>query len=283
MSDGAPLAANDQIARMYAEDTVTGGMPRAVLYLTALPHRALPAQRHWAREFATGCLHVESCRAFLHGNDGDYHGVPYGSRARLLCIFFMLEVIRSGSRFIERGSSITHWLAQRGLSTGGKTYQAFREQEVRLANCRFTTVFRRDGFEGAAWCTLFSGGMQGEASGEARAYGRNLSDVMTLSDWFLEGLVEHPTRLSPERVARLANQSMGLDIYLWLAYRLPLLMQAERLPWSQLLRCFGASYGEMRHFRPRFLAKLQIVLALYPNANVTIDDAAVTIAPSPPP
>ena len=77
---------------------------------------------------------------------------------------------------------------------------------------------------------------------------------------------------------------MGIDLYVWLAYRLWQLKRPKRVPWPALYGQFGAGFTRLRAFRQHVKEPLALALAAYPEARVEVDDeAGVTLHPSPPP
>lgn len=77
---------------------------------------------------------------------------------------------------------------------------------------------------------------------------------------------------------------MAIDLYVWLAYRLHVLRGPVEIGWSALRRQFGESYGELRFFRRDVLPSLKLALAVYPEAQVVMDErAGLILYPSPPP
>ena len=79
------------------------------------------------------------------------------------------------------------------------------------------------------------------------------------------------------------NNSMALDIYCWLAYRLHVLPGSRAITWKALHAQFGSGFSRLDHFRPRFLENLQLALAVYRDAKVEVSAKGVLLQPSRPP
>ena len=75
---------------------------------------------------------------------------------------------------------------------------------------------------------------------------------------------------------------MVLDIYIWLAYRLHALRTDVEVSWPSLYAQFGAGYGRLRDFRAGFMAGLELAVAVYPEARISVDDQGVVLRPSRP-
>jgi hypothetical protein len=269
---------------IYALDPVLRGLPRIVAYIISLPHRKLREEQVWVKDFGDFSFVVEPLRMFLQGNrEGDQYGIPFGPRARLLFAYFFMECADNPALEVDRGGiSVSRWFESMGLSIGGKTYAALRDQESRVSSCRFFATFCGHGYEGALWDSLYISGMRG-VIGKARGAGVHQRNMARLSDVLFAEIARHPTRIPIEALRELSNQSLGLDIYFWLAYRLPLMTEEVFLSWHDLFRCFGTSYQHIRHFEPRFVEKLEVVLRVYSQAEVALEEGGIRLYPSPPP
>ena len=63
------------------------------------------------------------------------YGVPYGARARMILLFLQSQAVRTGSREIELGRSLSAWMERMGIAWGGETARAIREQAARISAC----------------------------------------------------------------------------------------------------------------------------------------------------
>ena len=104
-----------------------------------------------------------------------------------------------------------------------------------------------------------------------------------LSEGFFEQLKRHPVPLEEPAIRAVNNNSMALDLYAWLAYRLHALKGPTPVSWRALKPQFGMGFGRMDNFRARFLDNLKLTLAVYPAARVEVDEAGLILHPSRPP
>ena len=103
-----------------------------------------------------------------------------------------------------------------------------------------------------------------------------------LNEEFYQALQNHPVPLSEPALRAIGPRSMVLDIYIWLAYRLHALKGDTDVSWPSLYAQFGAGYGRLRDFRAGFIGGLELALAVYPEAHVSIGGKGVTLRPSRP-
>jgi hypothetical protein len=258
-----------------SEESERLGFTYSGFALTSLPHKP-PADRIWRREGYNLTLLLESGTA----RDGTSVGLPFGSYARFILLFLQSEAIKTSSREIELGRSMRVWLGSMGLSIGGTTYRLVTEQARRISACRLTFFADRDG-------------AQIRQNGQFVDTDITMSDVITdqprlwqdrvvLNHEFYRALREHPVPLSENALRAIGPRSMVIDVYIWLAYRLHSLTRDVEVSWAALYNQFGAGYGRLRAFRLNFVPCLQIALAAYPDAHVSIEEKGVVLRPSRP-
>lgn len=243
--------------------------------LTCLPHKP-QSEPIWRRDGHNLTMLIQS------GIDrsGDNLGVPYGSYARFILLFLQSQAIKTNSREIELGRSMRVWLGNMGLSIGGTTYRMVNEQARRISGCTLTfyadqgnkEVMRRGGFvDGAITLTDV-------ASNQPSLW----QERVLLNEEFYRALQNHPVPLSESALRAIGPRSMVLDIYIWLAYRLHALKTDVDVSWPSLNAQFGAGYRRLRDFRAGFIEGLELALAVYPEARVSVGDKGVTLRPSRP-
>jgi hypothetical protein len=108
-------------------------------------------------------------------------------------------------------------------------------------------------------------------------------ETARLSETFFQQLQKHPVPLEEPAIKAISNNSQALDVYCWLAYRLHVLPASRTITWPSLYAQFGSSYKKLAHFKMRFVDSLKVAIAVYPAANIDLDERGLIIKPSPPP
>ncbi|MBI1318966.1 MAG: pirin [Candidatus Hydrogenedens sp.] len=275
----------DIAATVLEEESNALGITYSGFCLTSLPHRRLPDGISWKRQSPKLTLLVEPGQLLDGRGDVKSYGVPYGSRARLILLYLQTEAVRNRSPEVELGRSMRNWLERMGTTTGGKSYIDVRDQASRISACRMTFFWPSgpdDRAIGFSKESIVQSGIQLYDWDDEQP--RLWVDTVRLSDSFFNALKKHPVPIWEPAVRHIANQSMAIDIYIWLAYRLRVLEKPTPITWAAAYAQFGAGYKEIRHFRPRFAESLKMALAVYPDAKVDIDDdTGLTLHPSRPP
>jgi len=248
--------------------------------LAGLPHRRIPDDREWRVETDHVTLLVEPGRRPDAGGLSPFVGVPYGSRARLILLYLQSEALRTRRREVELGGSLNAWMAKLGISIGGKSYKEVREQAERISRCRLTFQMTRAGRTALVQQNILDSAMFVD---DDWRQGRLALDVARLSEGFFEQLMRHPVPVEESAIRALNNNSMALDLYCWLVYRMHALDKPTRIPWTSIHKQFGTGFKQMKHFKPVFLDNLEVALAVYPDAKLELLDEGIRLLPSPPP
>ena len=211
-------------------------------------------------------------------------GVPFGSRARLILIYLQSEALRTQTREVMLGKSLRDWLERMQIPVGGKNLIAVREQTERISRCRLTFEIRRGNRVGLANQSIMDTAIFLDASDEDDGQRGLFAQTARLSEAFFEGLRKHPVPIEEAAIGAISNNSMAIDIYVWLAYRLHSLSKATPLSWAAVKAQFGAGFAAMNNFKLRFLPNLRLAMAVYPQAKIEdAGDKGLILHPSPPP
>lgn len=282
---------DDQIARdrraisaasnYLAEDGSGIGFLFSGFAQAGLPHRGLPLDAVWEVQTERVSLLVEPGRRKGVSGDFEWTGVPYGSRARLIMLYLQTEALRTQCREVELGRSLNAWLRRLEIPIGGKSFRDVREQAERISRCHLSFHIGADGRRGLINQSIVDTVMFVD-DGEARQ-GALFVETARLSETFYEQLRKHPLPIEEVALRHINNNSMALDAYCWLTYRLHALRAPCSVTWKALHAQFGTGFARLDHFRPRFIDSLTLAMAVYPDAKVDVTAAAVVLSPSRPP
>ena len=273
------LEAPDKTARklieiatgVLADDGDDRVFTHPVLCLTILPHRARPEREIWKRVNGPYTLMVQPTA----DHDGTYHGVPHGSKARLILLYLQTEAVKTNSRIIELGTSMRRWLRSMGVTITGPNYQEVRRQAQKIERALVSFTFAGEGATVSWQDTIIRGSFERPCSDEVR--------TVELSESFFKSITERPVPVCEAAIRLLGERCMALDLYLWLAYRLHSLQRPTVVSWPSLHSQFGAATRLLKHFKPHFAREIEAALAAYPDARVDLTEDGIRLHPSPSP
>jgi hypothetical protein len=242
---------------------------------TCLPH-SRPAENNalWYRKSGRFSLTVQP-----GSFEGRWVGVPYGPKARLILIHVQTEGMKS--RTVNLGTSFSAFMRSLGLAvTGGQrgTIGAVREQSLRIAQCSFTMQWSADTASGST--TVVSNTRVVDRLELWRSDRDQWSETVELSERFHAHLREHAVPLDKRGIAHLAGNSLGLDLYAMLAYRLPKLQKDLHLRWNALQEQMGAAEKATNALGRRIREAMPDVLTAYPHAKVEVTPHGLLLKPS---
>src|SRR5215203_5074084 len=241
----------DIAAEVMGDEDGRIGITYTGFCLTALPHKRLPDEHSWEKRGHRVTLLVEPGRKGA-GNPPKYIGVPYGARARMILLYLQTQAIRTGSREVELGRSMRAWLQRMGLSWGGETGKALREQAARIAACHLKFYWEGDSASGFDKGGFVRSGLRFHRAGDDDRQTDLWEDRVVLDEVFYEALRKHPVPLREAALRELSDRSTSLDVYIWLAYRLHTLRAPIPVRWAALREQFGTGYAKISAFRRDF-------------------------------
>ncbi|MBP2231257.1 replication protein RepA [Azospirillum agricola] len=274
----------DLAAEILANPSSAFNITYSGFCLTALPHKALGDSAKWERQGHNVSLLIEP-GSLPDGRGGfKQFGVPYGSRARLIMLYLQTRAIQTGCPEVELGGSMRDWMSRMGVPIGGSSYKVVRDQADRISACHLTFSWHGpDAGRGAKFSkeSIVDGGIQLYEDDDAQP--RLWVDTVRLSASFFKALREHPVPIWEPALKSISSRSMAIDLYVWLSYRLHSLSKPMPITWSALYAQFGAGYKNLFQFKPRLIESLKFVLAVYPDAKVTLEGDGVVLHHSPSP
>lgn len=263
---------------MSAEDSDTGFLYSGWAQ-SGLPHRRLPDDEPWQVRTDHVWLLVRPGLRQMASGEPVAVGVPYGSRARLIMLYLQTEALRSNSREVELGRSLHAWLGKLGIPIGGKSMADVRNQAERISRCEMSFSIRQGDRTGLVNQHLVDTAMFVDGGGDERQ-GSLFVERARLSETFFEQLKRHPVPIVEAAITGISNNSMAIDVYCWLAYRLHVLPKSMLVSWKALYAQFGTGISRLDKFRTLFKATLDLALSVYPEASVQVDSRGVILNPS---
>lgn len=212
-------------------------------------------------------------------------GLPYGTYPRLLLAWLTTEAVRTKSRELELGDSLSEFMRQLGLEiTGGEkgTVTVLRRQMIRLFSSSISWSWQgKSGLALGGLTPVEEAELWWDAK-RPEQIGLWRSSVVLTQKFFSE-VTDRPVPVNMEALRLLARQRspMALDIYSWLTYRVSYLRQDQLVPWELLQMQFGGDYKRLRKFKEKFLERLKLVTHIYRAVKVSEDHEGLILSPSP--
>ena len=217
--------------------------------------------------------------------------LPFGNLPRLLLAWVCTEAVRTQSRELVLGRSLSKFMRTLGV---GSDSGGSRGELTRLRN-QMKRLFR---------CTLSLNyeDMRGDASVISSVADRTefwwserkpdqpslWESKIYLGEQFFNEIINHPVPIDMNTLTALKRCSLGLDLYLWLSYRTFSLRTPLRLSWRQLYQQFGTDPTKssdkriVKIFRRQALRELKKIKMAWPELNYSTVPGVLILHPSTP-
>ena len=214
--------------------------------------------------------------------------LPFGSAPRLILAWVCTEAVRTGSRELVLGRSLSAFMRTLGISsTDGRTQTRLRNQMKRLFSCSVSLTYTDSERETSAIGVIadLSDFWWNPTRPDQPALWES---KVRLGEAFFNEIVSHPVPLDMNTLKALKRSPLGLDLYLWLAYRTFALRAAQRLTWRQVYRQFGAHPAKasdkrtVQNFRYKALRELKKIKLAWPDLNYGTKPGLLILYPSTP-
>ena len=219
------------------------------------------------------------------------HKLPFGNLPRLLLAWVSTEAVRTRSRVLVLGSSLSEFMRALGINStsgGARGEQTrLRNQMKRLFGCTVSLIYQDERGETAVNSVV--------ARRTEFWWNERKPDELSLweskielgEDLFNE-IISHPVPLNMNTLTALKRSPLGLDLYLWLVYRTFPLRAPLRLTWRLLYSQFGvdpAKASDKRTvdaFRTKCLRELKKIKLAWPGLNYSTAPGVLILHPSTP-
>ena len=218
------------------------------------------------------------------------NNLPFGNLPRLLLAWVSTEAVRTQSRVLILGSSLSKFMRALGMNSdsGGSRgdLTRLRNQMKRLFGCTVSMIYEDEHGEArvsslVADRTVFWWNKPDQSS--------VWNSKIELGEKFFNEIIQHPVPLNMNALAALKRSTLGLDLYLWLVYRTFALRAPLRLTWPLVYGQFGPHPSKannnvtVQNFRRKVLRELKKIKMAWTGLNYSTAKGVLILHPSMPP
>ena len=219
---------------------------------------------------------------------GGGNKLPFGNLPRLLMAWVSTEAVRTQSRELVMGRSLSEFMRTLGVyDSSGRTQTRLRNQMKRLFSAHVSLIYEDEHREATAAALIAD--LTDFWWNPRRPDQPSLwESKIHLSEPFFNEIIQHPVPINMNTLTALKRSPLGLDLYLWLVYRTFPLRAPLRLTWGQVYRQFGAHPDKasdkrtVLNFRYKVLRELKKIKLSWPELNYTTAPGVLILHPSTP-
>ena len=214
--------------------------------------------------------------------------LPYGNLPRLLMAYVSTEAVRTQSRVLVLGKSLSDFMRTLGIyNSGGKPQTRLRNQMKRLFNAHVQLVYEDEHGEARVSSSVADRGefwWNDRKPDEPTLW----ESKIELGEKFFQEIINHPVPIDMKTLTALKRCALGLDLYLWLNYRTFALRAPLRISWRQLYQQFGTDPSKssdkriVKIFRRQALRELNKIKTAWPELNYATAPSVLILHPSTP-
>ena len=265
----------DQLVRASESDAKIGYVGR-MLALCCLPRTNPGDPKEYVRRNGPFTLGMSA---------GIDNKLPFGIFPRLLLAWVCTEAVRTQSRNLILGDSLSCFMRGLGVDPSGASFARVRNQMNRLFRCQISLIYTdRHGESSVSsliadrtafwWSEENPGGLE------------RCESSIRLGEEFFNEIIRQPIPLDMNILRALTRSPLGLDLYQWINYRTFGLQWPVRLTWPRLYQQFGVDPGKagdnstVQHFRQDCLRELKKITVAWPGLHYETPDGALLLLPS---
>ena len=271
----------DQLVGASEADPDMGFMAR-LMALCSLPRTNPGNRKEYVRRNGPYALVMSA---------GGLNKLPFGNLPRLLLAWVCTEAVRTQSRELVLGRSLSEFMRTLGVksASGGVRGEQtrIRNQMDRLFNASVQLIYENQ--HGKSTVSSFVADQTEFWWDPTRPDDRTLWESrIKLGEKFFQEIIAHPVPLDMHTLKALKRCSLGLDIYLWLNYRTFAIRSPLQFTWRQLYRQFDANpitapdKFTVRNFRSKVLRELKKIKIAWPALNYATAKGVLIVLPSTP-
>ena len=217
--------------------------------------------------------------------------LPYGNLPRLLLAWVSTEAVRTQSREIVLGKSLSGFMRKLGMEDrsgsprGDRT--RLRNQMKRLFGCSVQLIYEDERVT-ASMTSLVASRTEFWWDPKQPDEPVLFNSKIRLGEELFDEILRHPVPLDMNTLKALKRSTLGLDLYLWLNYRTFTLKRPLALTWRLLYGQFGAHPDKasdkrtVLNFRSKVLRELKKIKMAWPELNYSTPPGVLILHPSTP-
>ena len=265
-------------------------MARQLIQCT-LPHSNPGDVPRWMRRNGNASLVL---RSGWDEEKDEAIGYPYGTVPRLVLFWIIREVLRTKSRRLEIGHSLSDFMRELGMtpaSEGGHAARRLKEQMRRLFNCRISfqaTIHDEEGNKRGERKKYMEVAPDSELWWDLKrpAQSALFESWIEVGEKFYEAILESPVPVDMRALHALKNSALALDLYslcVWKAYEAQRTGKKQSMAWSSLMVQMGCEYSGAdaeKNFKRVASAALTKVKWAYPALATRKESGGFSVLPA---
>lgn len=264
-----------QISEKTREEAGALGFMSRLLIMVNLPYRD-PGKdcKNWHRK--NGLVSIDVATGY---EDGIPIGLPYGAYPRLILAYLITQAVKTQDPIIYLGKTFSDFINLIGIERGGMTRKQLQKQLKRTLSAAFAWTYSTDkqwtrtNIQVSSQSQLWWDERQPEQQSLWESYIRFNLD-------FFNEIMRNAVPLDLRVLATLKNSPLGLDLYMFIAWRTFKLDKPLFISWESLQEQVGGQFLSIHEFSRNCRNHIKKIQAINLNLNVKFLKGRLCLYPS---
>lgn len=211
--------------------------------------------------------------------EGKNIGIPYGSYPRLILAYLITQAVKTQSPIINLGKSFREFLDLIGIEKGGHQYQQLKKQLDRILTAAFSWSYSNE----KMWSrTNIQVSHKSQLWWDPKSPDQQsfFDSQIELNANFFNEIIRNPVPIDLRVLKVFKNSPLGLDLYMFLSWRVFNLKEPAFIDWQNLHNQLGGQYSDLKIFARDCRRHLKRIQAIWPELNVRSIRGRLCIEPS---
>ena len=253
------------LAEQTREEAGALGFMSRLLIMVNLPYRD-PGKdvRTWWRKNGNVSIDINAGT-----KEGIPIGLPYGTYPRLILAYLATQAVKTQSPEIFIGKSFGAFLRALDIKYGGKQYKQLQKQLQRTLGASFAWTYETE----KRWSRLnvqVSSFSELWWDAKSPEQGSLWESYIKLNLEFFNEITRNAVPLDFRVLSVLKNSPLGLDLYMFIAWRTFKLDKPIFISWKSLQEQLGGQYADLKVFARDCRSHIKKIQAICPTLNVNI-------------
>ena len=263
------------LAEQTREEVGALGFMSRLLIMVNLPYRD-PGKdcKNWWRQNGNVTINVST------GYDKQTPiGIPYGAYPRLILAYLITQAVKTQDPTIYLGKSFSHFLGLIGVQRGGYQYKQLHKQLKRTLSAAFAWTYSTDkqwsrtNIQVSSQSQLWWDEKLPEQQSLWESYIRFNMD-------FYNEIMRNAVPLDLRVLGTLKNSPLGLDLYMFIAWRTFRLDKSVFISWESLQEQLGGQYADLKEFSRKCRFHIKRIQSIRPDLNIAFAKGRLCLQPS---
>ena len=265
-----------ELAEETREEADTLGFMSRLLIMVNLPYRD-PGddKKTWWRKNGHVSIDINSGT-----KEGQSLGLPYGAYPRLILAYLVTQAVKTKSPVIYLGKSFNNFLSMINIKNGGTTQKRLKQQLVRTLSASFSWTYETDKQWSRLNVNVASGAQLWWEIENLDENGDEWQNFVRLNHDFYHEITNNAVPLDLRILSVLKNSPLGLDLYLFISWRIYKINKPIFISWESLQQQVGAQYCDLKVFARDCRTHIKRIQALRPDLNINFIKGRLCLKPS---